>query len=292
MTAIGAISEMGYVALKSRDLAASVKHANDILGLRTIEESGTKAFLSAQDTHHELVYSKGDVDAIDHFGLIAASRDDLAAIREKVSRGGWKIVSEHPIEDHIEEGFAFVGPEGFTWHVYLAIERHVIRLGGYGPDRFGHINVRAQDPIALKDFLIDTFGFRLSDQIGQDSAFFLRCNNDHHGIAIMKSPSSGLHHFAWQTQSIQDIGRLGDRLARTGNRLAWGPVRHGAGHNIAGYYLEPNGGIIELYADLEQIFDPERKVVVWSEDDLFWLNQWDGNVPWPLFEAGLPALDH
>ncbi|CAN5324480.1 VOC family protein [soil metagenome] len=288
MTVTGSISEMGYIALKSRDLTASVKHANDILGLRTIEDSASKVFLSAQNTQHELIYRKGDIDAVDHFGLVAASRDDLAAIREKVSRGGWRVVSEQPIEDHIEEGFAFVGPEGFTWHIYLPVERRDIRLGGFGPDRFGHINVRAQNSVALKDFLIDTFGFRLSDQIGHDSAFFLRCNNDHHGIAIMKSPTSGLHHFAWQTQSIADIGRLGDRLARSGGRLAWGPVRHGAGHNIAGYYLEPNGGIVELYTDLEQIFDPERKVVVWGEDDLFWLNQWDGNVPWPLFQVGLP----
>lgn len=289
MTANGSIAEMGYVALTSRDLSASAKHANDILGLRTIEDRADRIFLSAQSTHHELVYRKGEVDALHHFGLVAAGSEDLAAIREKVARGGWTIVSEQPIEDHIEQGFAFVGPEGFTWHIYLPVERHDVRLGGFGPDRFGHINIRAQDSIAMKDFLISTFGFRLSDQIGQDSAFFLRCNNDHHGIAIMKSPAPALHHFAWQTQSLIDIGRLADRLARTGNRLAWGPVRHGAGHNIAGYYLEPNGCIVELYTDLEQIFDPERKVVVWGEDDLFWLNQWDGNVPWPLFEAGLPS---
>jgi catechol-2,3-dioxygenase len=289
MTALGEVSAMGYVALRTRDLSASIKHSTDILGLRMTEDDAARAYFAAADTHHELVYTLSDTDGVDHFGLVVDTLDELAAIREKVSRGGWTVVSEQPIEQFIEAGFAFVGLEGYTWHVYLATPSHKLNSGGFGPDRFGHINIKAVDSIAMRDFLISTFGFRLSEQIGQDMAFFLRCNNDHHGIAIMKAPESTLHHYAFQTQSIVDIARLGDRLARAGTRLAWGPVRHGAGSNIAGYYLDPSGGVVELYADLEQIVDKERKAVVWSEEDLYWVNQWDGHVPWPLLEVGLPS---
>ena len=287
MTALGEVSAMGYVALRTRDLSASIKNATDILGLRLTENDATHAYLAAEATHHELVYTLADGDGVDHFGLAVDNRDELAAIREKVSRGGWKVISEQPIEKFIDAGFAFVGPEGYTWHVYLSVPTHKLSSGGFGPDRFGHINIKATDSIAMRDFLISVFGFRLSEQIGQDMAFFLRCNNDHHGIAIMKAPEVSMHHYAWQTQSIVDIARLGDRLARAGSRLAWGPVRHGAGSNIAGYYLDPSGGVVELYADLEQIFDKEREAVVWSEEDLYWVNQWDGHVPWPLLEVGL-----
>lgn len=290
MPATGTITEMGYVALRTRDLSASITHATNILGLRLNDDGSKKAFLAAQDVHHELVYTESDSDGVDHFGLVAGNADELAAIREKVARGGWSIVSEEPIEDFIERGFAFVGPEGYTWHVYLPIARHDFKSGSVGPDRFGHINIKAVDSIGMRDFLINVFDFRLSEQIGDDTAFFLRCNNDHHGVAVMKAPAAGLHHYAFQTQSIIDIGRLGDRLARSGSRLAWGPVRHGAGNNIAGYYSDPSGGVVELYTDLEQIFDRDRQAVRWAEDDLYWVNQWDGHVPWPLMEAGLPVL--
>lgn len=278
-TAVGSIREMGYVALATRDLKASIKHAEDILGLTVTETKGNKAYLTARDTHHEVIYIESDVDGVDHFGLVAQNADELGAIHEKVVAAGYQVLANTPIEDYHDTGFAFVGPQGYTWHVYVGHQAVDLNRGSFGPDRYGHINIKTPDSIEMRDFLINIFNFRVSDQIGDDAAFFLRCNTDHHGIAIMKAPHVKLHHYAFQTQSIADLGRLGDRLARAGSRLSWGPVRHGAGHNIAAYYLEPNGTVVELYTDLECIFDFERAAHVWREDDLYWLNQWDGTVP-------------
>lgn len=289
MTAIGSVSEMGYVSLRTRDLRASVDHATRMLGLTVTETTHDKVYLAAQNTHHELVYTQSDQDGVDHFGLVAANLDELAAIEDKVRRAGYPIVASGPIEDHIESGFAFVGPEGYTWHVYLGISRIELPRG-YAADRYGHINVKAVDSKRMRDFLVDIFDFRVSDQIGEDFGFFLRCNTDHHGVAIMKSDHTSLHHHAWQAQSIEELGKLGDRLARSGTRLAWGPVRHGAGHNVAAYYIEPAGGVVELYTDLERIFDKERQAVVWDADDLYWVNQWDGYIPPRLLESGFAPV--
>ncbi|GAT72382.1 VOC family protein [Microbacterium hydrocarbonoxydans] len=289
MTGTGLISSLGYVSMRTTDLDAVIRNATDILGLHEVETTRQKSFLSAQANHHEIVYSRSDENSVDHIGLVAQTRQAFEQIRENVARGGYRIVSEQPIEDHIDEGFAVVGPEGFTWQVYLERSAYsMVKLGGFGPDRFGHVNVQVVDALAMRDFLVDVFGFRVSDQIGDDAAFFLRCNNDHHGVAVFKSTRAAMHHHAWQTQSIVDLGRLGDRLARTGSRLAWGPVRHGAGDNIAVYYVEPTGAVIELYTDLELIFDPERQIRHWQEDDLYWINQWDGQVPDGILDHGVP----
>jgi catechol-2,3-dioxygenase len=286
---VGRITGMGYVALRTRDLAASTRNATDILGLHSVENTGTKAYLSAAATHHELVYTQSDTDGADHFGVVAGDPAELAAIREKVRRDGYRVLSEQPIEEHIEAGFAFVGPAGFTWHVYLGMNIFDNRTGGFGPDRYGHINLRVPNSVEMRDFLIDIFDFRVSDQVGIDGAFFMRCNPEHHGIAVFKDAALGpvLHHHAWQTQTIADLGRLGDRLARAGRRLMWGPVRHGAGHNIAAYHLEPCGDVIELYTDMEFVYDRERKVVVWDEEDSYWISQWDGLVPADLLRHGV-----
>jgi catechol 2,3-dioxygenase-like lactoylglutathione lyase family enzyme len=291
MTGTGSISELGYVALQSRDLGASVRNASELLGLSEVDGGGRKAVFAAQSGRREIVYTQSGTDALDHVGLVASSADELAAIREKVRRGGYPVISEHPLEDHIAEGFAFVGPEGFSWHVYLDSAAYsMVKNGGFGPDRFGHVNIQVTDTLTQRDFLSEVFGFKVSDRIGHDAAFFMRCNNDHHGIAVFKSTRPALHHHAWQTQSIVDLGRLGDRLARRGSRLAWGPVRHGAGDNIAVYYVEPTGAVIELYTDLEMIFDPERQIRQWSEDDSYWINQWDGQVPPGILDHGIPPV--
>lgn len=286
----GSISEIGYVSLSTRDLAASIENAEQVLGLTPLEVTRNKAYFTSGTGTRDLVYTASDIDGADHFGLIAPNRDELDAIRSKVQERGYPVIADQPFEDYIEQGFAFVGPEGFTFHVHLGASRYDNRSGGFGPDRLGHFTVRAQNTAAFAKFLVDIFDFRISDRVGVDQGFFLRCNPDHHGVALIKSDWTGLHHHAWETQSIADLGKLGDRLARRGSRLLWGPVRHGAGHNIAAYFEEPNGSVIELYTDLERIYDKERDEIVWDPDDMYWLNQWDGNMPVLMTTAGCPLL--
>jgi len=42
------------------------------------------------------------------------------------------------------------------------------------------------------------------------------------------------------------------------------------------YFAEPNGGVIELYTDMEHVFAPARPPIEWADDDAYWFNQWDG----------------
>lgn len=291
MAALGSITELGYVSLRTRDLTASITNGVEILGLREIETTGSKAYLAAQDKHHEIVYTKADENALDHIAVAAPSRGDLDAIRAKVDRRGLRVIAEQPLEDYVDEGFAFVDPNGFTWHVFTQTSAYSIKkYGSVGPDRIGHVNIQVTDTVPEVDFLADVFNLKVSDRIGADAAFFMRFNSDHHGVAVFKSDKIAIHHHAWQTQNIADLGRLGDRLARRGARLAWGPVRHGAGDNIAAYFIEPSGAVIELYTDLESIYDPDRAERVWKEDDLYWINQWDGQVPPGILDHGIPPV--
>lgn len=289
-TAIGAVTEIGYVAMRTRDLSASIANAVDVFGLHEVESDSRKAFIAAQDKHHELVYTQADDDAVDHIGLVVSNAEELDAIREKVDRGGFRVVSEQPIEDHVESGFAFVGPEGYTWQIYTEkLDHSMVKHGTLASDRLGHVNIKSRNAPAMRDFLYEMFDFRVSDAIGIDN-FFMRCNNDHHGIAIFSSSNLGLHHHAWQAGNIMDLARLGDRLARRGARLAWGPVRHGAGDNIAVYFIEPNGAVIEYYCDMETIRDKDRPARTWDAADLYWINQWDGQVPAGILDYGVPPV--
>ncbi|MGO2112170.1 MAG: hypothetical protein ACTH31_11205, partial [Pseudoclavibacter sp.] len=117
MSTIGSISELGYVSLRTRDLASNIRNAVEVLGLHEVESTGRKAALSAQAKSQEIVYTQGDDDAVDHIGVVAASAEDLAVIRAKVDRAGYRILSEGAIETGVGNGFAFIGPSGFTWQV-------------------------------------------------------------------------------------------------------------------------------------------------------------------------------
>jgi catechol-2,3-dioxygenase len=98
-------------------------------------------------------------------------------------------------------------------------------------------------------------GFRWSDTIG-DFFTFLRCNADHHAINLMRSVKKhGLFHVAFEMRDIVHLKDALDHLASREIRLQWGPGRHGAGHNIFTYHHDPDGNLVELFTEIDKIYD-------------------------------------
>ena len=284
----GLISEMGHVAIQTTDLQGSIFDATQLLGLRVTEKTDSEVYLAAASVHHELVYVESDVNGIHSLGLVARDGDALRTIRQRVRDEGLPVISEKPVSAGVQDGFTFVGPEGWIFEIYTDMQPDVPARLSFGPDRYGHINFHPKDVTGMMKFLHRVLDFRLSDVIGDDFAYFMRCNPDHHGIALIKGEGT-FHHHAWQTQSIADLGKLGDRLHQVGRELIWGPVRHGAGHNIAAYYVETSGAVVELYTDLEQIYDDARPPVVWGADEN-WYNMWSSFRPQEFRTFGIPTV--
>lgn len=259
----GLISEMGHVSIQTTDVEGSLFDATHLLGLQETERTGEAVYLSSNDRHHELVYVDSAVNGVDSLGFVARDSAALRTIRQRVIDEGLTIISDTPLSTGVTEGFAFLGPEGWVFEIYIGMQRRENSLLSFGPDRYGHFNFHPKNARAMMEFLRRVLDFRLSDVIGEDFAYFMRCNSDHHGIALIQGQGI-LHHHAWQTQSVADLAKLGDRLNRAGRELIWGPVRHGAGHNIAAYYVEASGAVVELYTDLEQIYDDNREPVIWG----------------------------
>lgn len=281
----GLISEMGHVAIQTTDMKGSIFDATELLGLRVTERTENEVYLAAAPVHHELVYVESDTNSIHSLGLVARDGDALRTIRRRVEDENLPIISGTPVSAGIQDGFSFIGPEGWIFEVYIGMQPDVPGRLSFGPDRYGHINFHPLDVRGMMEFLARVLDFRLSDVIGDDYAYFMRCNPDHHGIALIQGQGT-FHHHAWQTQSIADLGKLGDRLNRVGRELIWGPVRHGAGHNIAAYFVETSGAVVELYTDLEQIYDDNRAPVKWGSEDNWW-NMWGSYRPTEFRTFGL-----
>jgi hypothetical protein len=67
----------------------------------------------------------------------------------------------------------------------------------------------------------------------------------------------GMQHMAFQLRDASHLTGSCDILGRKGVEIAWGPVRHGPGHNIAVYHRNPDDQIIELFCDLDLMVDEE-----------------------------------
>jgi hypothetical protein len=66
-----------------------------------------------------------------------------------------------------------------------------------------------------------------------------------------------MHHIAFELRDWGHVQVACDILGRSGHPLVWGPGRHGMGHNIYTYHRDPDGQIVELFTELDQINDEE-----------------------------------
>lgn len=284
------IKAIGHVALQVPDLDASVDWAVQVMGLREVEREEGSVFLTHGPMHHSLQLIQGSRAALDHFALEADGPAALDRLRDALDRAGAPVLSEGPQEPGLGQALRFLGPSATVIEVYAGLEAGQPGYvpSGVRPRKFGHVTLKSSHVRELQGFLETVLGFRLSDDIGDGMLVFLRCNPDHHGVAIAAG-ADGLHHYAWEVEGLPELGRLGDLLDTQGRCFLWGPGRHGAGDNIFTYHHDPAGAIVEYYADMERIYDdaahqPRR----WDIADRRAANLWGASFTREFIEDGLP----
>ena len=282
------ISAIGHVAIVVTDLDAAVNNATTIMGLRVSERREGEVDLTHGADHHSLQYLAGETDGLHHVGLVAADTAALAEIRSRAEAAGITVLQATPFDGSVAEGFVLEGPEGFLFEIYRGMSADQPRYAptGVKPNRFGHVTISVADPGPMRDLFQRVFDFRLSDEVA--GLTFLRCNCDHHGIGIMAG-SPGLHHHAWEVQSTHELGQLADHLDGLDGSILWGPSRHGAGNNIAAYYQEPCGTVVEYYCDMLRIDDDASyQPTDWDLSNPKWFSRWAPLMPEGFQELGIP----
>jgi hypothetical protein len=82
---------------------------------------------------------------------------------------------------------------------------------------------------------------------------FMRCNPQHHSLAIARAPHVSLHHISFELRGVDEFMYGTGRLLRAGVRMIWGPGRHLAGDNTFSYFLDPHGNTVEYTTELEEL---------------------------------------
>jgi catechol 2,3-dioxygenase len=288
------IKRPAHVALEVPDLDASVAWATTVMGLRETERVDGVSYLTHADCHHSLQYIASDRAALHHVALEAHDHSALDGLHVRLREAEIKIISTEPEEPGIEKAIRFKAPAGHVIEVFSGMESTgVVHTGaGVQPRKFGHPMLTCEETRPTVSLFLDVLGFRLSDDVGDGTLVFMRCNPDHHGVGVGLGPRAGLNHYAWGVEGIGVLGRLGDVLARNGGRFIWGPGRHGAGENIFTYHFDPAGCIVEYYADLYQVWDERTyQPGKWSLDDPRFANLWGAGAPPEMMETAIRLAD-
>jgi catechol 2,3-dioxygenase-like lactoylglutathione lyase family enzyme len=252
------VFRLGYVALATVDIERTKQHYLEAIGLtETAKGDDGSVFLSLGYDHHNIVLSPAGEKALRHIGFQLNPGIAIAEFAKEVRAFGLAAEIKTDSQPGIAELVEVEGPGHNIFQFYGTMEAPApgFRKAGVAPVRLGHAAVVSSEGERLVKFYKEFLGFWYTDDI-QGIATFLTCNRDHHVINVVNAPESRLHHIAFELKDTACHAVAADSLRAAGVRQLWGPSRHTAGHNIAGYHYDPDRLIVELYTEMDQ-FIPE-----------------------------------
>jgi len=253
------VQRLGHVALNVSNLERSVRDAIEVAGVAVVEKTATRALLTSNQRHAELVMHQAAKDEIRSVGFETLSAEAVDAVAERVREAGLRILSEKPSLPTIERALTFASSEGHVFEVHspMALDRPLRHIGpGIHPRCIDHVNLSASDPETLVRELSRTTGLLLSERTTGHELSWLRAGDGrHHTVGVVKG-ATGIHHYSWEFADFADFKRLGDILETLDRQIVWGPGRHGCGDNLFAYYLDAGGFMVECTAEMEIISDP------------------------------------
>jgi catechol-2,3-dioxygenase len=124
------------------------------------------------------------------------------------------------------------------------------------PIEVGHVVFFVRDVDAVEKFYSENFGFVASDRY-PGRGVFLRCaaEGGHHDLFLLQTPQprAGLNHVAFTVRDIHEVFGGGMHMSRSGWDTQLGPGRHPISSAYFWYFKNPAGGLIEYYADEDQL---------------------------------------
>ena len=252
------VLRVGFLGLNSARRDESKDYYNRVVGLPTVAETPQESYFGCGFGSHALSLHTADHPGFRHLGLQISGHgpldDALAALRADGITGQIKSSPLHGVESVIE----IADPDGYRLLLYRdeASSKTNFPIHGICPQKLGHVALWAKDAKRLEQFYSGTLGFRTSDWI--DNVFvFMRCNTDHHSVNFLNGPRPGMFHFAFELRDANHLMQSCDVLGRAKVRIEWGPGRHGPGHNLYTYHRDPEGNIVELFAELDVVASEE-----------------------------------
>jgi catechol 2,3-dioxygenase len=202
---------------------------------------------------HALELTAGD--GLAHFGLELSDEAGLAALESRLQAHGVPAAREELAGGHLPV-LAFRDPDGHRVEAHGPVDRSGEHVADPGrrPVRIHHVTLASPALAEQVAFYAQVLGFRVSDRMGEVFAW-LRCNQEHHTVAVVEADEAGLDHYAYEIDSWASVKTWCDELAARDVPLQWGPGRHGPGNNVFVMFDDLDGNRVELSCEMERYWD-------------------------------------
>ena len=127
--------------------------------------------------------------------------------------------------------------------------------------KLGHVVFTVTDIERTTRFWTEIMGFQVSDR-NERGMVFLRNGTDHHTFGLVPGPKDAtvapkekyltFHHMALEVNSVDDLLKAREFLTEQGIEFVF-EGRRGAGCNVSLEFHDPDGYMIELTCEMDQI---------------------------------------
>ena len=246
----------GHATFTTPDLEQQVAYYTDVMGLIVIERDKSRAFLATRTGLEAISLEQGDKSDLVRLAFQVAPDADLNAYAKELSGHGIKSELRNGISPGAARALVFTDVKGTVIELYsdYTFAKDDGKPAVITPLKLGHIAHRVDDVQKAVKFYTEVLGFRVSDWI-EDWFVFLRCGPDHHTINFVRGQRIHMHHIAFELKDWAQVQSAMDFLGQKNINIAWGPGRHGPGHNIYTYHRNPDDQIIEMFTELDKMLD-------------------------------------
>ena len=280
-----------HVCLRTGDLADAAQRWSIQFGLTVRELTPERARLACAYEPYSLELVQSHSPGADHTGYElarGATLEDAAGHLAGLGVAYELVAGALHLRDPDGHGIELV-PYAPPDDPRPAIARSTTTLAGFHPRKLGHVNSLTGDLAGMTEFYCDALGMRLTDRLG-DEGCWLHLGADHHTVALVGKGYYHFHHLAFELTDWGELRVALDHLAQHGRWLAWGPVRHALGQNLAAYVRIPEEEcMVELYSDMEQLA-ADHEPRTWP-DDAHSSNTWGILPPRSYFRFDPAAVD-
>jgi catechol 2,3-dioxygenase len=248
--------QLRSIAIGVTDLDAAERFYNSTWHLETVARTPDAVYLrGAGSFHHILALHHASQPEVRNVTFSVADAADLDAIAARAAKAGGRLLAGPHRVGEPGGGTAVTvqDPQGRILRFVHGDERLEELPGSDAPSRITHVVFNSEDVAVAQRFFEEALGFRLSDRTRIMA--FMRCNGDHHSIALADSDANTLNHIAFVMPDLDAVMRGAGRMSDAGWPIEWGVGRHGPGNNVFSYFVGPDDFVIEYTADVLQVDD-------------------------------------
>lgn len=252
------VSGLRSVALNVPDLALAEDFYTRVWRLNVVAREPQAIYLrgTGQDHHVLALHLQPGPAQLRHVTLRTRSLEALDAIAEAALKAGGGVVQSKVVLNTPGggTGMTIADPDGRLFQLVYGDEQHTdASVQPDAPIRLAHVVLNSHDVESTRAFMESVFDFSLADRTRIMA--FLRCNSDHHSIALGDTDNDALNHIAFLVADVDSVMRGGGRMKDAGYSTEWGPGRHGPGNNVFNYFIGPFDVVVEYTADVQQVDD-------------------------------------